>query len=91
MKRGKLPWCPGHSCIYTAQKTNTEKCSGAQSFSAQPVRILKRRGDKPPSLHFLFSLFLIYSFVYLNALLWETESPFRMGFKGISWAARAVG
>lgn len=33
VERGKLPQHLGHSCIYTAQKTNKEKCSGAQSFS----------------------------------------------------------
>lgn len=52
MTGGRLPWCPGHSCICTAPKTNTEKCSGAQGFSTQPVRILKRRGDKPPRASF---------------------------------------
>lgn len=56
MKRGKLPQHLGHSCIYTAQKTKTEKCSRAQSFSTQPVRILKRRGDKPPRASFPLQL-----------------------------------
>lgn len=56
VKRDKLPQHLGHSCIYTARKTNKEKCSGAQSFSTQPVRILKRRGDKPPRASFPLQL-----------------------------------
>lgn len=56
LKRGKPPQHLGHSCIYTAQKTNKEKCSGAQSFSTQPVRILKRRRDKPPRASFPLQL-----------------------------------
>lgn len=56
LKRGKPPQHLGHSCIYTAQKANKEKCSGVQSFSTQPLRILKRRRDKPPRASFPLQL-----------------------------------
>lgn len=36
------------SQLYLHSSKNKEKCSRAQGLSTQPVRILKRRGDKPP-------------------------------------------
>lgn len=78
VKRGKLPQHLGHSCIYTAQKTKTEKCSRAQSFSTQPVRILKRRGDKPPRASFPLQLLSnLFSCLFKWSTLgnWGSISP----------------
>lgn len=44
------------SQLYLHSSKNKEKGSRAQSFSTQPVRILKRRGDKPPRASFPLQL-----------------------------------
>lgn len=78
------------SQLYLHSSKNKEKCSRAQSFSTQPVRILKRRGDKPPRASFPLQLLSNLFSCLFKCFALGNWGSFHQGFKGISWAHRAV-